>query len=324
LPQARIRVGAVIALAAVAGVVVWLVVRHHGNHAAQPKSSVAGLSRTGLRTIADQLGSPIYWAGPERGVKYELTQTPSGRIYVRYLPFSATVGTNHPYPFVATFPLVNAFAATVHAASQPGAVKLPVGSDAVAFYSRNSPTNVYLAYRGSKYQIEVYDPRAAGARRLVTMGLIQSVSPNSPGAVAPPRITQASVPQLRTLAKALGHPVYWLGAQLTAKYELTQTQNGRVYVRYLPSGAPIGTSRPYPFVATFPLPNAFGATSTAAKAPGAVKLPVKGGAVAFYSSSTPTNVYIAFPNSAYQIELFDPNAARAKSEVLTGKVQPIP
>jgi hypothetical protein len=313
----------VIAIAIAVGIIVWLLVRG-GGESTKGKRSVAALSEQGLMTLARTLGGPVYWEGPQSGVKYEVTQTPDARIFVRYLPNGVPVGTNQQYPFVATFPFGNALAATLAVANRAGSVKIPVSGNGVAFYTRSSPTNVYLAFRGSNYQIEVFDPRPGRARRLVARGQIQPVFPNAPGATTTSSVTAASVSRLTALPAQLGHPVYWIGAQPATTYELTQTPNGRVFVRYLPAGAKIGTSTHYLFVGTLPVSDAFGATSRAAGRPGAVKIPAGGGAVAFYSSSLPTNIYVAFPGAKYQIEIFDPNPQHGRSLVSAGRIRQIP
>ena len=43
-------------------------------------------------------------------------------------------------------------------------------------------------------------------------------------------------------------------------------------------------------------------------------------AVAFYASSRPTNVYVAFPDVDYQVEVYDPQALKARSRVASGRV----
>jgi hypothetical protein len=35
-----------------------------------------------------------------------------------------------------------------------------------AAYARGRPTNVHVAFRGADYQIEVFDPKPGGARRI--------------------------------------------------------------------------------------------------------------------------------------------------------------
>ena len=48
----------------------------------------------------------------------------------------------------------------------------------------------------------------------------------------------ASESELRSFAESSSHPVYWAGAKDGQTYELTRTNDGRVYVRYLPEGRP--------------------------------------------------------------------------------------
>ena len=46
-----------------------------------------------------------------------------------------------------------------------------------------------------------------------------------------------SAEQLTSESKSLGHKVYWAGPRKDWSYELTVTESGRAYVRYLPGGA---------------------------------------------------------------------------------------
>ena len=101
--QAPIRIGAVVALAVAIAFVVWLVVRGDDNSSTAktstvrsqptrttppPRETVKAASLASLRALARASGHPIYWAGPQAKVKYELTQVTDGRIYIRYLPKS--------------------------------------------------------------------------------------------------------------------------------------------------------------------------------------------------------------------------------------------
>jgi hypothetical protein len=177
LPQ--VRLGAVIALALAAGVVAWLVLRDDGDEStpnrAAPTPAVAGTtSLSALRAKAAQADQPIYWAGRIPGRVFELTETPE-RIYVRYLPRGAKVGANKPYLTVATYRHPNAFAATQTVARQPGTAQIDVGRRGVAVYAVGRPTSVYLAYRGSPYQIEVFHPVPRIARKLVSSRRVRPV-----------------------------------------------------------------------------------------------------------------------------------------------------
>lgn len=70
--------------------------------------------------------------------------------------------------------------------------------------------------------------------------------------------------------------------------------------------------------------NAFAATSADAAKPGSVEIPAPGGAIAFYARSRPTNIYLAFPGSKEQIEIFDPNPKQALALVKSGAVTAFP
>jgi len=91
---------------------------------------------------------------------------------VRYLPAGVKVGAGQPYLTVATYPLQGAYATTLAAADEAGAVKVPV-KDGVAFYTGTRPTSVYVAFKGTDEQIEVFDPSPAKLRKLVAAGKVQ-------------------------------------------------------------------------------------------------------------------------------------------------------
>jgi hypothetical protein len=133
--------------------------------------------------------------------------------------------------------------------------------------------------------------------------------------------TEVSARNLLALGAALGQPIYWAGPRRGVTYEFTETSDLRTYVRYLPRGVPAGSPTPVLTVATYPLPNAFAITRGAAHASGAIRLTVGKGAVAFYSKPRPTNVYLAFPGSSVQIEIYDPSAAVVRRLVLGGDVR---
>ena len=53
---------------------------------------------------------------------------------------------------------------------------LDIPGGGVAFQYKNRPTSVYLAYPGSDYQVEVYDPHAGRAGKLL-LRLVNFVAP---------------------------------------------------------------------------------------------------------------------------------------------------
>jgi hypothetical protein len=144
--------------------------------AAASTTTVQAASLATLRALPGSLGHPVYWDGPRNGATYELTRTPDGRAYIRYLTGGAKVGSPLPdFLTVGTYVVPNAQAAVAAAAAQPGGVRLPL-KGGVAFYNRARPTSVYFAYAGSDVQVETYDPSASVARQLVESGAIRPVS----------------------------------------------------------------------------------------------------------------------------------------------------
>jgi hypothetical protein len=128
----------------------------------------------GLSALAGLRGEPVYWAGPQAGAVYEVTET-DGRAFIRYLTSSTQLGSPQPdFLTVATYPRTNAYADIEAAAERPGAVKIAI-PDGLAVYDSAKPTSVYLAYRGSTQQVEVYSPSGLEARRLVESGLVRPV-----------------------------------------------------------------------------------------------------------------------------------------------------
>jgi hypothetical protein len=327
-PRARPRtlrrtlVGITVLLVLVIGAGGWFLLGRHGKPKpsstppAPVRSTVVPISVAGLKKIAG-LGIPIYWAGERQGITYELTKTAGNRVFVRYLPAGVPVGSDAPHLTIATYPVNDAFAVTGRAANQAGAVRIDTGSGIVAFYDRDKPTNVFLAYRGSSSQVEVFDPSAAEAQQLVSSGQIGPVSAGSSSASGARAVSAAG---LASVAAARPDPVYWVGPEPGVTYELTETSSGRLYLRYLPAGVAVGSADQYLAIGTYPVAHAFAVTRARSKAAGAVPVRIGRGAVAFYERSRPTNVYVAYPGENVQIEVFDPSPARARDIVTSGRL----
>ena len=168
----QFRLGAVIAIAVAAGLVAWLLLRGNGDSSSNP-AQVAGATATTRAELADlaaEVQHPIFWLGRKRGFTYELTQTRSGRIYVRYLPDGVEVGADEPYLTVATYPFPGAYPALEKKAAAKGAVTARLARGGLAVLANGYPQSVYIAYPGVNYQVEVYDPTRARAMQLVSSG----------------------------------------------------------------------------------------------------------------------------------------------------------
>jgi hypothetical protein len=264
--------------------------------------------------------TPIYWVGPMPGKAYELTQSPGGSVFLRYLPRGVSAGSGTPYLTLGTYPMVNAFAVTQRAAHSSGVVSISVPG-AAAFYKRSRPTNVYYARAGSEFQVEVFDPKPGEAQTLVRSGLVAPVAGVPLAGAVAPRIV--SVAALRRLPSSVGHPVYWVGPKAGSAYELTQNADGKIYIRYMPLGARAGAPTPYLTVATYPFPGALRALKALGRGNGVKLIRIPGGGAALLDTRYPKSIHLAFPGSSYQVEVFDPSPADALQLVRGGAVRPI-
>jgi hypothetical protein len=128
--------------------------------------------------------------------------------------------------------------------------------------------------------------------------------------------TAASARDLRAFASP-GRPVYWVGPPNSGTLEVTRTSGGAIYVRYLPAGVAVGDSAPsYTTVGTYSKPDAYKAMQTSARAPGYKKLQGANGGLVVWRAAQATSVYLAFPETDYLIEVFDPSPRRARTLAL--------
>jgi hypothetical protein len=134
------------------------------------------VSAKGLRTLAAALEQPIYWAGARPGYRYALRQAPDGQFYVRYLaPGTVVDESGRRQLIVATYPQENALAELRGEARREGGFTLALPGGGVAYFRERRSRNVFVAYPGSRYQIEVFDPTPQRALRLVATGRIVPV-----------------------------------------------------------------------------------------------------------------------------------------------------
>jgi len=170
---------ALLAVAVIAGVIVWATSGGGGSSGPPGPPSVPhigpmGLSAQGLGAFATgTLKQPVYWAGPKDKYVYELTRTSNGNVYVRYLPPGVNVGGKEgALLIVATYPYPNALA-RLKAISNGTGTSLPGGG--LALPAAGYPKSVHVAFPGVDYEIEVFDPRPKRARQVADSGDIQLV-----------------------------------------------------------------------------------------------------------------------------------------------------
>jgi hypothetical protein len=321
LRQIRFRLGALVVVLVLVGIVIWLASGgdNSSSTSSPPSSSGAvAVSPSGLGSLAQALRQPIYWVGPKTNISFELARPSAGRILVGYLPPGVKAGERKPHLMVGTYPISNAYTVTQNAAHDSGAVGIDVGGGAVAFYKKAYPLSAFISYPGSDYQIEVYDPKPGRARQLVAAGEVSPV-PGSPAGRT--RSVAISAKDLAKRATAAHQPIYWAGPQRKVTYELTKTSQRWFLVRYLPPGVAIGSTGPYLSVGTYPVTDAFAAVQQLANAQGAesIKLPRRGLAVV-NEQQFPKSVFLAYPGSNYQVEVFDSSLGHARQLVTSGQI----
>jgi hypothetical protein len=173
----RFRVRAIVALALVAGFVAWLILNRKDNEPIAPtRAPGIAASYSELQALPHQVGHDVYWAGQRVGYAFELTQTSQGNVFVRYLPAGVDVGDPRPnFLTVGTYPRKGAYASLKKTSTKAGAVSRQLDGGALAVYSQQTPTSIYVAYPGENLQVEVYDPSPARARSLVFSGKVRAL-----------------------------------------------------------------------------------------------------------------------------------------------------
>jgi hypothetical protein len=163
-------IAAVVAVALGIGFIAWLLLKDGDDEGARE------ISVQELADVAASQDLPVFWAGPQTGSRYELTETEDGSVYVRYLTDDAEAGDPNPsYLTVATYPLSNGYARVVAAGRREGAETRRIPGGGLAVLDSQRPSSVYLAHPRGKYQVEVYHPSPNRARDLVLSGAIEPV-----------------------------------------------------------------------------------------------------------------------------------------------------
>lgn len=145
----------------------------------------------------------------------------------------------------------------------------------------------------------------------------------STAAAVEPIAAHAATPaEIEQLAATVDHPVYWAGPLPNMTYELTRTETGRIYVRYLPKSVAVGDPSPdYLTVGTYPQANGYAALESASKEAGTVSRQATGGAFIVYDRTHPRSVYFSFPDARFQVEVFDPAPGKARDLTYSGDIQ---
>lgn len=129
---------------------------------------------------------------------------------------------------------------------------------------------------------------------------------------------------LEELSEQLGHPLYWVGAKPQAEIELREDAAGNVYLRYLPPGVEAGDPRQsFLTVGTYPVQGAQAALGRTAKGAGAELKRLPGGTVVLPNPTSSGSVYLAYPHSDLEVEVYDPRPGKALELIRSGAVRPV-
>jgi hypothetical protein len=165
---------AVLSVALIAAVAVWVLRDDDSSPAVDEPTA---MSASEISDFAAEQDAPVYWLGERSNADYELTDSGSGRIYIRYLTDGADAGDERAkFITVATYPSKDGVAALQKAAREENGAKLGKTDDgAVLLIDPASPNNAHLAYRGANLQIEIYSPVPGEALRLAARGDVEPV-----------------------------------------------------------------------------------------------------------------------------------------------------
>ncbi len=132
-----------------------------------------------------------------------------------------------------------------------------------------------------------------------------------------------SVSSLRKAAAAQHTPIYWAGLTADTELELSQPSADRTYVRYLPSGVEAGDPQPFLTVGSYRFENPTGALHSRGSQPGGVLASAPGGGVVYFERNEPKSVYLAYPDTEVEIEVFAPEFKEALQLVTDGRIVPV-
>ena len=129
-----------------------------------------GLSQEELFQLVKDNQLTAFWAGPQEGAKFSLTVTADKQVFIKYLPSGNGLSDTNPnYRIIATYPEPAAFDITRAAGTQSNAVAFVNNDGAAVYYDKSKANNVYLAYSGINYSVEIFDPDAEAALQLATL-----------------------------------------------------------------------------------------------------------------------------------------------------------
>lgn len=162
----------------------------------------------------------------------------------------------------------------------------------------------------------------------VLAGCGSSTAPTAPTTTAPTTTAPTATPygpttldeaELKAAVGALGQSVYWVGPKAGDNYGLRRLANGQVFLRYLPAGVKANSNHALLTIGTYPFKNAYQAEIRLSTKPG-WKLFTGSAWFAVYRPARPTNIYLTKRSVPYQVEIYDPSAAKARALARSSRI----
>lgn len=158
----------VVAVALVAALVSWVATRDDEDGSSQQGESQSRIvTEAELVEAANELGQPIYWAGPVGGTELELEELSEGGVRVRYVADDEEAASEALT--VGSYPQADPVGALEGFGEGRGATVREASGRRV-YSSDEAPSSVYFADQEGGVQVEVYAPSPEEAMNLALSG----------------------------------------------------------------------------------------------------------------------------------------------------------
>jgi hypothetical protein len=132
-----------------------------------------------------------------------------------------------------------------------------------------------------------------------------------------------SVAALRKATVLQDTPIYWAGQNAGTELELSKPSADRTYVRYLTAGAKAGDPRPFLTVGSYQLADPVATLRSLGGKTGGVLASAPGDGVVYFDRTDPKSIYLAYPGTEVEIEVFSPEFKEALQLVTDGRIVPV-
>jgi hypothetical protein len=180
----KVRLGMAVLLVVVAVVVGAIAIFGGGSSDDSPapagsaETNAVALSESELLARVSSLAQPAFWVGPRAGTSsYELSTTPDGRVYIRYLTGGAEAGDPRPnFLTVGTYPVDEAQTALRDASRAAKGKQSLSKQNGYEVLSASEANDAYVVFDNQpNVQIEVFSPQAGEAAELAKSGALKPV-----------------------------------------------------------------------------------------------------------------------------------------------------